>query len=410
MSNQGEGCLRESHKSTLYVVVAVLVCILLSIFYPTNSSSSGSSGIPSLQMPNNLVETIKHNILFYAFFASWIFRFFPQISVNRSRNSTLGVSPDFTLWHLVANSCLTILFILHAFYGYKNKLGFLGMPDNPILVNVFVFENMFSVMILGIQTIQLNGGWKMHKPSWPLLILITALAIITILGLLLIKFMFGSSVNFDSTFDNWQTSLLYLFFLANIFRLIPQIQLNSVKKSTIGFSLAFSVLDFFGAAAMFAKLVLQDINVLTDWLSHTPTSSESAELGFLAMCIIVMFLDIVLIFQGCSLKNKESGYISSSTLQTSLMLDEGADPAAIGTDDVELEAALRNSERDAHFYLEEKGTRVAMPTNHSQSWNCIRCTFVNDFSKHQCEVCRLPQEKSIQPGSRTQDEVLLFNK
>jgi hypothetical protein len=410
MSNQGEGCLQESHKSSMCVVLAVLVCILLSIFYPTDSSSSSSNDIPSFQVPKNLGENIKHNILFYAFFASWIFRFFPQISVNRSRNSTLGVSPDFTLWHLVANSCLTILFVTHAYYGYNNKLGFLGMSENPILANVFVFENIFSVLILGLQTIKLNGGWKMHKPSWPLLILITALAIITILGLLLIKFMFGSSVNFDNTFDTWLACLLYLFFLANIFRLIPQIQLNGVKKSTIGFSLAFSVLDFTGAAAILAKLILKDINVLMDWLNGTPTSTEFAQLAFMAMCIIVMFLDIVLIFQGLSLKNKEGGYISSSSLQTSLILQEGADPAAIGTDDVELEAALRNSERDAHFYLEEKGTRVAMPTNHSQSWNCIRCTFVNDFSKDQCEVCRLPQEKSIQPGSRTQDEAMLFNK
>lgn len=394
--SQRSGCIEERWKSLICVVLAVGVCLPLSIFYPMASKS-------------DILTNIKNNILFYLFFACWICRYIPQISINRSRNSTLGMSPDFTLWHLVANSCITILFILHTYFGYKDNLLWLGMSQNPILGSIFIFENMLSILVIASQTLKLNGGWKMHKPSWPLMILITLMAIVTIVSLTLVKFLFGSMMTFEAAFNKWQTILVYLFFCASIFRLIPQIQLNIAKQSTVGFSLAYTVLDFTGAAAVCVSLILKNLPVLSSMNPTVFTNELIQELMFMVTCFIVLLGDLILMVHGFNLKNKDDGFIPISLLHSI------APSGALGTmnsgvgvtssQDIQLENAIAVSMDDIQQDLHGSSSHSHY---NSQSWACVRCTYVNDFTRNECEVCKLSREKSVQPGSRSQDEALLF--
>ncbi len=383
-------------KSSVFAVQPLVLSVLLGFFCPLKHND------------------ILYNILFYLFFVCWIFRYVPQISLNRTRQSTIGLAPDATLLFLVANAALVIHFTCFSYFGFPLKLTPLIFAQNDqILGSIFVYGNFVLNFILAIQTLSLNGGWKKHRPSNSTIAIVCVLGIGTAAGLPLLKYILYQAINFDEVFDKWQLALVCLYYIFSFARLLPQIQHNTRRKSVVGFSIVYAFLDFIGAAALCALLFFYSASALSKINVLRYTSLETKSYVMLLLSLLISLFDLIALFQCCALKNKDDHPSLFNHSAPHPISDSGAH-LSLNIEDIGLQQAVNASLSENAPAFEEQLQPVRSPvrTNMNEfiSWSCVRCTNINDLNLDFCEICRLPREKSIQPSSRTQDEMLLFGR
>jgi len=131
---------------------------------------------------------------------------------------------------------------------------------------------------------------------------------------------------------------------------------------------------------------------------------------FLITWFFIVLGDLVLLVHGFNFKNKDDGFVPVHVLRS--IAPPGHDPlqlvdSGVGVDiqDIQVENAINLSLIDSSLQDNQSSSYSQL---NAQSWTCVRCTFINEFTRNECDICKLQREKSIQPESLSQDEALLF--
>ena len=172
----------------------------------------------------------------YTYFLMWSVSFYPQVVLNYTRKSTIGLSQDFCLLNLIGCSCYMI-YNCAFFYSesiqdqYRDKH---NGNDNTVASNDVAFSiNAFTMTFVTFSQI-LYYDYRRARPS---------------LWVLLICTCFAFSVGFDFVFSSDWLQFFYLLsyikLVITFIKYLPQAVLNYRRKSTKGWTIWNIVLGKF---------------------------------------------------------------------------------------------------------------------------------------------------------------------
>lgn len=224
-------------------------------------------------------------LLGVAYTIVWSASFYFQLFLNIKLKSSEGYSLDFQWMNLFGFSYLTASNI---HYLLENDASWTSIIDLFFAVHALVIS-----IILYLQTFCYPRGVNRGKDSSYLMI-----AIIIIMSA--IFYIINTEIQKHNSSDLWIFMGLSKS-LMSTFKYTYQIFLNKDRKSTFGFSVENVILDFAGGFLSFVQFFLQL------WHDNDSIYSNKANLPKFALSCVVMFFDIILLFQHFVLyRNKRS--------------------------------------------------------------------------------------------------------
>ncbi|KAG0231486.1 hypothetical protein BGW42_000192 [Actinomortierella wolfii] len=228
-------------------------------------------------------ETLSY-LIGWTYFLAWSASFYPQLILNWRRKSVQGLSFDFLYLNVLGFICYAIFNIaffccseIQDEYRHRND-----GQDNLVRAN----DVFFAVHALTLSTLTLlqtffykrDRGQRVSSPS----VLLIAIAV------------FGAfALTFTTTLGvtHWIDVLYYLSYIklgVSFIKYCPQVYMNYVAKSTVGWSIHNILLDFTGGVLSIGQLVL-DAWISGDWsgISGDPVKFG---LGFLSIAFDLIFI------------------------------------------------------------------------------------------------------------------------
>ncbi len=205
-------------------------------------------------LSNSFIKYLS-SIIGYIYFLCWSVSFYPQVLMNYTRKSTMGLSSDFSILNVVGFGCYATYTTLFYFstsirtqYADRNN-----GDDNSVQSN----DVAFAVHALILSSIQM---WQIlhydERFSWK------TLSIWTRYFLYLSATLcsgYGGLILADLTNSQW---IDYLYMLSSIklvitiVKYIPQVLLNYRRKSTMGWNVWNVLLDITGGILSLLQLIL----------------------------------------------------------------------------------------------------------------------------------------------------------
>jgi cystinosin len=248
---------------------------------------------------------VLSSIIGYSYFIFWCASFYPQIVMNYQRKSTHGLSIDYTVINFLGYVCYTTY--TSAFYWdnsvkamYRERHSLDNPDSEPAEITVESNDVAFAIhalimSIIWLYQLEIYGGFeKMRKQGKRIVSRPIATLIYIILGTsigygALILLSDRQYIQFDLTYVksylNWLDYLYFLSFmkvLITMAKYIPQVVMNMMRKSCVGWNVWNILLDITGGILSLAQLVA-DAYDLNDMSS---IAGNSAKLGLSAVSII----------------------------------------------------------------------------------------------------------------------------
>ncbi|WAR23808.1 CTNS-like protein, partial [Mya arenaria] len=233
---------------------------------------------------SKLLVTINA-IIGWVYFVAWSISFYPQVYVNFSRKSVVGLNFDFLLYNITG-------FLAYGFFNdeYKHQH---PRGINPVQLNDVIFT-LHAIAVTIITIIQCliydSGGQKVSKISMVLVIGSWLFAGISLVVTLLHKI-------------TWLTYLYYFSYIklgVTLIKYMPQAYMNFRRKSTDGWSIGNVLLDFTGGSLSLLQMFLLSYNS-DDWGSIFGDPTKFG-LGFFSILFDILFI----IQHYCLYRNNES--------------------------------------------------------------------------------------------------------
>ncbi|KAG0305789.1 hypothetical protein BGZ97_000979 [Linnemannia gamsii] len=222
----------------------------------------------------------------WAYFIAWSASFYPQVILNWRRKTVQGLSMDFVHLNVVGFLCYSI-FNLAFFFSdevqeeYKRRN---GGQENLVRAN----DVFFAVHALILSTFTLVQTWVYKRDesqrvsgfAWCFL-LTSGFSVLVLTGRA-----FSGAGSYE-----WIDILYFLSYIKLVISFIkycPQVYINWVAKSTVGWSIHNILLDFTGGVLSIGQLVL-DAYISDDWsgISGDPVKFG---LGFLSIAFDLVFI------------------------------------------------------------------------------------------------------------------------
>ncbi|KAI9127974.1 hypothetical protein K1719_000967 [Acacia pycnantha] len=204
---------------------------------------------------NSVPLLVSYEVLGWLTFVCWSFSFYPQVFLNYRRKSVVGLNFDFVVLNLTKH--LSYLVYNASLYfsptvqkQYKNKYGQNEMI--PVAANDVAFSS-HAVLLTATTLFQIaiyeRGDQKVSK---------IACGIVSIVWLIV-------AICFFKTLSthHW----LWLLSVFNVVQVclttikyIPQAVMNFMRKSTEGWSIENTLLDFLGSVGNYSQMVMQSID------------------------------------------------------------------------------------------------------------------------------------------------------
>ncbi|KAI9916745.1 hypothetical protein PsorP6_016770 [Peronosclerospora sorghi] len=229
------------------------------------------------------------SILGWIYFFCWSVSFYPQVFLNRQRQSVVGLSLDYTVLNMLGFTCYSIFNV--AFY-YSDTIQRQYMKRhhgnrNAVELND-VFFSLHATVLVAVSLFQCviypRGRQVVSKPT----ILWTG-------GTLMVAIIFAITImvrgnNEDSVLNtlNLLYLLSYVKLVTTLVKCLPQIALNYQRKSTVGWTIWNVLLDTAGGLLSIGQQVL-DAAATNDWTAMTGDPVKFA-LGFVSILVDVVFI------------------------------------------------------------------------------------------------------------------------
>ncbi|KAI5443361.1 cystinosin homolog isoform X1 [Lathyrus oleraceus] len=234
---------------------------------------------------NSDILKVEYSVFGWIAFVAWSTSFYPQLFMNFSRKSVVGLNFNYLLLnntkqslYLIYNASLyfssTLQFQYHKKYGFDQMI--------PVAANDVAFS-IHAVLITTILLFQViiyeRGNQSISKITMGIITMVWVTAGVCFF----IAFPSNSWLWLVTIFNTMQV------LLASI-KYIPQAVMNFMLKSTDGFCIGNVFLDFIGGISNVAQMVTQSIdqNSLVNFYGN---------LGKVLLSLVTLFFDILFMFQ-----------------------------------------------------------------------------------------------------------------
>ncbi|KAK7266855.1 hypothetical protein RIF29_19513 [Crotalaria pallida] len=228
---------------------------------------------------------VSYEVMGWFAFFCWSISFYPQVILNFQRKSVVGLNFDFAVINLIKQVAYLIYNVSMYFSSvvqkqYADKYGEKEM--NPVATNDVAFS-AHTVLISAFTVFQIviyeRGSQKISKIAYGIMIVVLLAETVSFFIALPKHHWFW----LISIFNDIQVSL-------TIIKYVPQAVMNFQRKSTDGWSIGFSLLDFSGGIANFGQMVFQSIDQAS-W------KNLYGNIGKLLVALVSVFFDIIFMFQ-----------------------------------------------------------------------------------------------------------------
>ncbi|GLE01568.1 hypothetical protein PINS_up010398 [Pythium insidiosum] len=229
------------------------------------------------------------SIIGWIYFCCWSVSFYPQVFLNYSRKSVVGLSLDYTVLNMLGFTCYSI-FNCAFYYSESVQQQYMrrhGGNRNAVEPND-VFFSLHAAVLVAVSLFQCSiyprGDQRVSKAT-----------IIWSVGTVILAFLFTVAIvvtgNDESSLLN-TLNLLYLLsyvkLMTTLFKCIPQIVLNYRRKSTVGWTIWNVLLDIIGGLLSIGQQLL-DSGATHDWTAITGDPVKFS-LGFVSIVVDIVFI------------------------------------------------------------------------------------------------------------------------
>eukprot|EP00121_Abeoforma_whisleri_P016558 Awhi_evm1s15189 len=271
-------------------------------------------------------------------FSLWAASFYPQIIENFKNKSVVGVNFDSVLYNLTGFSCYMI-YNLGLYYSPYVQQQYMDSHPESSVAPVGFSDVAFTVHAVALTIIQLlqiciyeRGDQKVTLSGWfgngGVWVLAGVGAIISVTTNNILIFL---------------QILSYVKLVLTLWKYLPQLWLNRVRRSTVGFSVGTQIFDITGAIVSIIQMFIDAVNC-GDWSCFT---GNFAKFGLAFMSV---FFDALLIFQHYVL------YPESKKVDT--LYTQGSESSLSGLDYDTLEEAIDNYESSPLLIPKDKSSRA----------------------------------------------------
>lgn len=225
----------------------------------------------------------------WIYFAAWSLSFYPQAIVNYKHKSVSGFSIEFA----ILNTTGFFFYSLYSIGGYVYPhLGTGVIHENDLVFagHAFIFSSVHLTQVFIYQR-----GMQTHFKAWAVNLLLIQLVMVTTLFIL--EGLIGASgipLHFNTfKFAGYSKALITLL------KYCPQVYLNYVRKSTVGWSIFTIICDFTGGTfSILQQFIDMFYNGYTngDW-SFFGNSSDAFNIVKFLLGIISIIFDLIFMTQ-----------------------------------------------------------------------------------------------------------------
>ncbi|KAL2500135.1 Cystinosin-like protein [Abeliophyllum distichum] len=250
---------------------------------------------------NSSYLEVLYYVLGWIAFCAWAICFYPQVILNFRRKSVVGLNFDFAVLNLTKHTCY-LVYNASLFFSstvqrqYRQKFGFDQMI--PVAANDVAFSIhavLLTVLTLCQIAIYDRGNQKVSKAS--IAIILTALFSAAVC--VFVAMPSHSWLWLVSCFNTLQVVMTTI-------KYIPQAVFNFRRKSTIGFSIGYILLDFVGSTTSFFQMTVESIDQRS-WMNFY------GNIGKIMLSVVSLFFDILFMLQHFVLYPSKSSVISPTT-------------------------------------------------------------------------------------------------
>jgi len=237
------------------------------------------------KIPSAMAQYVS-SIIGYTYFLCWSISFYPQVVMNFSRKSTIGLSSDFSVLNVVGFGCYAI-YTCSFFFSreiqkeyqdrFNNQVNSVQSNDVAFAIHALILS---SVQFLQILHYNETFTWKSLALGIRLFLLAAAVLCLV----------FGILVATGQSFQ-W---LDFIYMLSSIklnitiVKYIPQVILNYQRKSTIGWNVHNVLLDFAGGLLSLVQLIM-DAVAMDDFSAITGNFIKFG-LGLVSILFDIIFI------------------------------------------------------------------------------------------------------------------------
>lgn len=201
---------------------------------------------------------VVSSIIGYTYFMSWSIAYYPQVITNYRRKSVLGLSTDYAT--LTMLNCFCYAIYNSFFYwdeeirqAYKNKNGGpLTIESNDVAYSI----HALLIAVLQIFQVTYYGGFSTNRLSKVIIALTT---VVTLFSFVYVSFIILQIQGFE--WINFLYVMAIIKIILTAISYVPQLILNSQRKSTVGFNIWAIILDFCGGTLSMIQLLLDSIDL-----------------------------------------------------------------------------------------------------------------------------------------------------
>ncbi|CAK8533169.1 unnamed protein product [Lathyrus sativus] len=234
---------------------------------------------------NSDILKVEYTVFGWIAFVAWSTSFYPQLFLNFSRKSVVGLNFNYLLLN---NTKQTLYLIYNAslYFSstiqiqYRKEYGFDQMI--PVAVNDVAFS-AHAVLVTSILLFQVVIYERGSQTISKITIGIITVVWVTVGVCFFIAFPSNSWLWLVSIFNTMQVLLTSI-------KYVPQAVMNFMLKSTDGFCIGNVFLDFIGGISNFAQMVTQSIDQ-NSWVNF------SGNLGKVLLSLVTLFFDIIFMCQ-----------------------------------------------------------------------------------------------------------------
>ncbi|KAJ0393369.1 hypothetical protein ATCC90586_008644 [Pythium insidiosum] len=212
------------------------------------------------------------SIIGWIYFCCWSVSFYPQVFLNYSRKSVVGLSLDYTVLNMLGFTCYSIFNCAFYYSESPNDVFFALHAVGLVAVSLFQC------------TIYPRGDQRVNKAT--ILWSGGSLAVAVVFAIVIAAT--GNDEGSFLTTLNLLYMLSYVKLMTSLVKCLPQMYLNYRRKSTVGWTIWNVLLDTTGGWLSIGQQVL-DAWATDDWsaISGNPVKFS---LGFVSIVVNIVFL------------------------------------------------------------------------------------------------------------------------
>ena len=290
--------------------VAVL-SLLVSLLAPSSDHSTND------ERPFSAGYKVAHDWLGWTYFFSWSLSFYPQLFLNVSRKTTIGLSPDFAVYNFVGFFCYSIYTCgLHYNSAIMGQYSERHEGMDPSVSSQDVFFALHAVILSLVGILQIcyydglsveglssaaaarhreGGGANVQQRLTRMTFILCSCCASFVIGYAVSIATLSGKVNDQQKASrgllnslDYVYALSYIKVFITVIKYIPQVHSNYARKSTKGWNIWNVLLDFSGGVFSAGQLIGDAIE--GNGMEDVSSNKTKVALGLVSIVFDIIFM------------------------------------------------------------------------------------------------------------------------